>query len=277
MLDYTLAVFNKTKRELETALTAYQFGTQIIYIAYLLYLMIVPNNIWYLHLSLLIVSGAFLAFDIVTTKEIKSIRSEKISLLGKRRHNARLAQAKKHRSNVKRIKFYTSHFIKLFVLASAFYPIIVSPDTVHPLSIMATTVMVLLWILQIIFEVLKLVLEGRGELFIEALHADVEFVTKPVNAVKDTFKRILGKEVEEAPEPTKERVYLDKLVSGIREEKSAKKAEAKEARSEKLASWADKHLSKIAIKRVSKSAEDDNELPTAEEDDREVIEAPKEN
>ena len=256
MFDYSRAIFDKTKKDLETALAVYQFGTQILYISYLIYLLLTPNLIWYLHIPLLAISIAFFVFDIITSKSIRAIKSEKVTFRNKRLISKRLANAKKHRSNIKKIKFYASHFIKLFVLAYSFYPIIVAPTTVHPLSIMCTTVMVLLWILQIVFEVLKLVLEGRGELFMEALHADVEFVTKPVDFVKGAFNKIRGKEVEEKPEPTKERKYLDGLVQSIKDEKAAKKAEEKASKNEKLSSWLDSHISKLTSKRGAKANTD---------------------
>ena len=62
MFDYTRTLFNKTVKDVTTAFTIFHFGTQIIYIAYLFYLLFTPNNIWYLHLSLLVVSIAFFIF-----------------------------------------------------------------------------------------------------------------------------------------------------------------------------------------------------------------------
>lgn len=252
MLDYSKAILDKTQKELETALRIFQFGTQIIYIIYLFYLLFTPNEIWYLHLSLLIISAAFFVFDIFSTKEIRSIKEETVSKFGKRKHQEKLTRAKKRKNTVRLVKFYVSHVIKLFVLASTFYPIIVAPDTVHPLSIMCTTVMVLLWILQIIFEVIRFVLEGRAELFMEALRADVEFVTKPVNKIKDTFNTLMGKEVEDRPEPTKARLYLDELVEAVKSEKNAKKSESQSSKTQKLTSWLDEHLSHLNDRRGTK-------------------------
>lgn len=263
MLDYTRAIINKTVKDVETAFTVFHFGTQILYIAYLAYLIFTKNKIWYLHLALLLISAAFLAYDIIATKNITELKKEKISIFKKRKHKARISQAKQQKARIQKIKFYLSHSIKLFVLASAFYPIIVMPDTVHPLSIMCTTVMVLLWILLVVFEVLKIMLEGRVDLFTEALQADVEFVTKPLSLVKDTFKKIMRKEVEEKPEPTQDRLYLDKLVASARDEKSAKKAEAKATKSEKLSSWLDGHLSKLTAKRAAN--EQPAEVPETQE------------
>lgn len=266
MLDYTRAIFEKTRKDLNTALTLFQFGTQILYIAYLIYLVVKPNSIWYLHLILLIISAAFLVFDIVTAKNIRAIKSEKISFFKKRMRNERLSRAKQNRKNVARIKFYSSHVIKIFVLASAFYPIIVSPASVHPLSIMCTTAMVLLWIIQIVFEVLKLILEGRGELFMEALRADVEFVSKPVSVVKNTFNKIIGREVETEEAPTKDRVYLDKLVEKNKNERASEKASARAEKKERLSDWFDKHFPKRSKEAKETVAENSNEPVTVTTD-----------
>lgn len=231
MLDYTRAILRKTKKDLDVALTFFQFSTQILYIIYLICILFTRSPIWYLHLTLLVISVAFLVFDIVTRNGIKSLKELGIPLFRTNEHKKRLQRTKKKRSNIRRIKFYSSHTLKLMVLASSLYPIIVSPYDVHPIHIICTTVMLLLWIMQIALEILRMIFEGRLELFYEAIHADVEFITKPVNSVKNAFKRFVGKEVEEPTAPTKERLFLDELVAQRkeekREEKAAKKAEKK--------------------------------------------------
>ena len=225
MLDYTRAIFHKTKKDLDTALTFFQFGTQILYITYLICILFTKSSIWYLYLSLLIISVAFLAFDIATRYGIKSLKDVGISLLGNKERKEKLYRVKQNRRNIRKIKFYTSHILKLSVLASSLYPIIASPYSVHPIHIILATVMAFLWIMQIVFEILRLILEDRFDLFIEAMHADIERITKPVNTVKNAFKKLVGKEVEEPAEPTKERIYLDSLVEQRKAEKEAAKAE----------------------------------------------------
>lgn len=230
MLDYTKAIFSKTKKDLDTALTVFQFGTQILYIVYLICILFTSSPIWYLYLSLLIVSVAFFVFDLVTRSGIRSLRELGIPFFGTNEHKKRLYRTKKKRSNIRRIKFCISHTLKLLVLASSLYPIIVSPFDVHPIHIICTTAMILLWIMQIVLEILRMIFTGRLELFYEAMHADIEFVTKPVTGVKNVFKKIVGKEVEEPAAPTKERLFLDELVAQRKEEKKEKKAAEKEAK-----------------------------------------------
>ena len=167
MLDYTRVLLNKTVKDVSNAVSIFHFGMQIVYIAYLTYLLFTPNKIWYLHLSLLAISIAFFIYDVISSKTIIAIKKEKPKRSGKKLHKQRLLNAKQNKAQITKIKFYSAHVIKLFVLASAFYPIIVAPDTVHPLSIMCTTVMVLLWILLVMLEVVKIMFEARKDMFME--------------------------------------------------------------------------------------------------------------
>ena len=250
MLDYTRAIFTKTKKDFDFTVTLFQFVTQIVYILYLVFCVFSKNNsIWYLHLTLLLISAAFLVFDAITFNGIKIAQNEQIPTSQKKEKSKRIKSIKKRRSNVRKVKFYVSHFLRTLVLLSAFYPIIVSPYSVHPLSIMCTTLMVTLWLAQILLEIVRVVFEKRLDLIIEALKADIEFVTKPVSAVKNTVGRIFGKEPTPEPEPSKERVYLDGLVTKRREEKAEQKATAKAERNEKISSWLDQHLAKFTKKR----------------------------
>ena len=255
MLDYTKAIFSKTKKDFDTALTFFQLGTQILYIAYLVCILFTQSPIWYLYLSLLIVSIAFFVFDVITRKGIKSLKELGIPFLRNNENKKRLHSAKKKRNNIRRIKFFSSHTLKLLVLATSLYPSLTSPYEVHPVHVICTTVMVLLWLMQIVLEVMRIIFEGRLELFYEAMHADMEFITKPVNSVKNVFKRMVGKEVEEPEAPTKERVYLDGLVEERRAEKAAEKAAAKAAKAdngteaaepktkkEKISEWLDSRI-----------------------------------
>ena len=268
MLDYTRAIFNKTQKDLEKSLTFFQFGTQVIYIAYLIYLLFVPNSIWYLHLTLLIISIAYFVFDIITSNAINAIKSEKISLFKKSAAREKLAREKRLKNKVRKIKFYLSHIIKLVVLSSMLYPIIVSPSVVHPLSVMCATVMILLWVIQIIFEVLRAILEGRGELFMEAIRADFEAVSKPINAVKSTINKITGKDPEPTPEKNKDRIYLDNLVSEQKAEKMQKRAAEKAERNEKISSWLENTLSKVPFRKAATNENDDEKSrDTVEVDD----------
>ena len=254
MLDYTRTIFDKTKKDLDAALTVFRFGTQAIYIAYLIFMLFVPNGIWYIYLPLLIISAAFFTFDIVTATSIRSIKGMKSSLFGSKEKKEKLQRTRRKRSNIRKVKFYVSHSLKLLILSSSLYPIIAFPYSVHPMHVICATVMAFLWILQIVFEVLRFILENRFDLFIEAIHADLEIVTKPVNTVKNTFKRIIGKDVEEPAEPSKERVYLDELVEQRKSERANERSEEKSEKKEKVSEWLEAHIP--AFRRKAKNEAD---------------------
>lgn len=257
MLDYTRAIFSKTKKDLDIALVSFRLGTQILYIAYLIYMLFTQSPIWYLYLTLLIISAAFLAFDIVTANGIKSLKELGIPFFGSNERKERLQRARKKRSNIRKIKFYASHILKLLVLASSLYPIISSPYSVHPIHIISVTVMSFLWIMQIVLEILRLVIEERFDLFVEAVNADLEVVTKPVNTVKNAFKRMIGKDVDEPVAPTKERVYLDRLVEEKRAERAQEKSDARDERKEKISDWLSDRISSLRGKAKDADSEED--------------------
>ena len=85
---------NKTRNDVDTAITVFRFGTQIIYIAYLIYLLITMSSIWYLHLALFVISVAFLIFDLVTTNVISELRDAKKTLFSGKSRRVKLYAAK---------------------------------------------------------------------------------------------------------------------------------------------------------------------------------------
>ena len=264
MFDYTKTIFKKTVDDLDFALAVFRFVTQTVYISYLVYLLLSHSAIWYLHLTLLIISAAFFVFDIITSHGLKNIRQIEGTPLSNREKRSKIYEANRKRSLIRRVKFCIAHVLKIFVLAISLYPIVASPDTVHPLSIICTTVMVLMWIMQIVFEILRMIFENRGQLFVEAISADIEVFKKPVDAVKNTFRRFMGREVEESPEPTRARKYLDELVAAERADKS----ESKDGKKKKLSEWLESRFSKAG----HESADADEEMT----EESEVLEATSE-
>lgn len=233
MLKHTRKLINETINDFRSIRTFFSYATQVIYIIYLIYLLITPNAIWYIHLTLLVISIPFFIYDIISTNNINRIRKEKPRFwrfFKKRKYKKVISDAKKSKAKIGRIKFYTSHVLKLIVLATAFYPIIVSPDSVHPLSIIGTTIMAIIWLLYLVLEVLILIIEKRCEMFKEALSTDVEFITKPVNAVKNTFKRIIGEDGEKEGKTTEKHSenITDWLETRISKFKYKSKSEANE-------------------------------------------------
>ena len=242
MLKHTRKLINQTIDDFRSLCAFFSYTTQIIYIIYLAYLLITPTAIWYIHLALLLISLPFFIYDIISTNNINRIREEKPRfwrIFKRRKYNEVITHAKKSKTKIKRIKNYTSQILKLVVLAVSFYPIIVSPNSIHPLSIICSTFMAIMWLLSLALELVTLIVEKRFEMFEEALSADMEFITKPINAIKNTVSRIIGNDDKED--------------------------ESTEARSENIADWLDARISKFRRKvgtktNVSVENDDNNDF-----------------
>ncbi len=233
MFDYTKAVFNKTMSELKLFERIWTISTLGVYIAYLIYAISAGSGFLVANIVLLVLSALYFAFYLVMI--IKGLE---------------LLKAK--RRLAKKSYKYSKYVINSITLFSALYSIWLSPYDVHPFKLLITVFMAIMLVVQLALEVSVTIVEKRFNMFIEAFYADIEFVTKPVNTVKNVFKKITGQEVESEKERSKDRVYLDELVEQNRDAKSAKKAAAKAERSEKISSWLDSQISKISIKRKSK-------------------------
>ena len=257
MLDYTKAIFNKTLSDLKLFAKIWTISTLGVYIAYLIYAIAASSGSLVANIILLTLTAVYFAlYLIMTLKGSDALKSK--------------------RKIIKKSYKYSKYVINTVTLATALYSIWVTPFAVHPFKLLATVFMAIMLIVQLVLEVSVSIVEKRFGMFVEALRADIEFVTKPVNTVKNVFKKITGQEVEPEKEKSKDRMYLDELVNHERDAKSKAKASAKAERGEKISAWLDSHISKISLKRKKKSADEPfKELPAPTED--EVIEIEKEN
>ena len=188
MLDYTIAAYNKIKEDFNKLLYYTTICTQLMYIAYLVYALITGTGIFIANMILLVIAAAYLAFFFYATA-------------------ANLNRPVKRQ--VKRLFNRCKQLVKLFTLGVMVYGICQTAAKASPVSVLITALMIIGFVLQIIFELIAWFLTKRINLFIEGLKADYENITKPVKTVGNFFKRMTGKEVEEEPEPTKQRIILD--------------------------------------------------------------------
>lgn len=245
MLDYTKAIFNKTLSDLKLFAKIWTISTLAVYISYLIYAIAASSGILAANIILLTLSCIYFALYLYMT------------ITGS-------DALKSRRKLIKKSYKYSKYVINSVTLATALYSIGVAPESVHPFKLLATVFMAIMLIVQLVLEVSVSIVEKRFNMFVEALRADIEFVTKPVNTVKNVFKKITGQEVEPEKEKSKDRIYLDGLVDQGRDEKEKAKVAKKAERSEKLSSWLDSHLPRFGAKRNVKNEEPViNELPPA--------------
>ncbi len=210
MLDYTIVATKKTVEDIKRFSLVFSILTQILYIGYLIYALVCDLGFIWLNIPLLAISSAYLVFYlIVNGKSGKKIKEA--------RKNAR----------------HTYKFVKIsaasFNLAVLLYSIWAFPEEVKPISIVFATLMTVVLVLHLATELVCVFAERRMNLFIEALKADLEVVTKPLDSAKNFVRKIRGEEpLVNEDEPTSQRKMLDERVSKRRAEKRERKHEKKE-------------------------------------------------
>ena len=252
MFDYTKAIFYKTLADLKLFAKIWTISTLGVYITYLIYAIATGSGSLVANIILLTLTSIYFAFYLMMI--IKG---------------SELLKARK--KIVKKTYKYSKYVINAVTLSTALYSIWINPYNVHPFKLLVTVFMVIMLVVQLALEVSVIIVEKRFNMFIEAFHADIEVVTKPVNTVKNVFKKIVGQEVEPEKERSKDRVYLDKLVEQGRDAESAKKAAAKAERNEKISSWLDNHISKRPFKRKKEEVTEVKELAPLNAPEVEII------
>ena len=115
---------------------------------------------------------------------------------------------------VKRSYKWIKIVIKTFTLGAMIYGIYITTTNVTPISIILATLMIILYVLQILLELACEIVEDKKDLLVEAVAKDMEIVTRPVSAVGNFVKRMKGEEVViEEKEPSRELKILEKRMA----------------------------------------------------------------
>lgn len=212
--------------------------------AYLIYALVTGTGIFIANIILFVVAAAYFAFFLyATANHLKKPVKKKVKMLFTR----------------------CKQLVKLFTLGVMVYGICQTATNASPLSVLITALMIIGFVLQILFELAAWFLANRINLFMEGLKADYETITKPVKTVGNFFKKMAGKEIEEAPEPTKQRLMLDQRVAEAKAERAEKKLTEKWTKQE--AKKRAKELKKQAkvAKKAEKRAPIEEEIAVAED------------
>ena len=225
MLDYTKAAVDKTIRDIKNTAETITIGSQLIYIAYLAYAIIVTLGNTVINSILLALSVGYFIFYLVYFR-----RSQKESATVRR--------------TVKRTYKYTKLLLNSFTLGATIWGIYIAAKNVSAVSVVLATIIAGGWLASVIVELIVYFVESHYLLITLAIEQDwrgiTETVTRPVTAVSDFIKRATGHEVKdtdgkEEKKPTRRMRLLDKLVTRRKEEKALKKEEKKRKKEEKRA------------------------------------------
>ena len=214
MFDYTKTALDKIKTDFNRLIFVVRIVMQVLGIVYLLYSLIVNliTPSWKLCITIPLLLIAVTAFAFFLLEKRKYVQK-----------------------TVKTISTYCKRSLKFLSLAITMYSLFSAASNVNPADVIFTALLLVIWLLQVVFDLLAYLIISRIDMFKAALVADVEEVKRPVEAVGNFFKRMSGKEIEPPKEKSKHRIWLDEKVSQSRQERAErKKADKQQKKEEKL-------------------------------------------
>ena len=206
MFDYTRAAFRKIVDDFKKIDFIRCVLTQGVYIAYLNYAVCIGAGLLAVNIALLTLATAYFAFFLYM--KIYGVQ-------------------KQIKARVKQVYKWSKRLIKLFNLGVMIYGLSVTANHFTSLSLILSSLMIVGWVLEILFDVVFKFFLNKAKLIMEGMEADYKNVTKPVTTVGNFFKKLSGKQVEPEPEPTKNRITLDKLVAQERAQKAEERTRSK--------------------------------------------------
>lgn len=204
MFDYTKAAVKKIVDDFKRIDLIRCLLTQLLYIAYLIYVICIQSGTPILNIALLALASAYFLFFLYV--KMRSVKKELRKL-------------------VKKIYKWCKRLIKLVNLGIVIYGLSITASHFTAPSVILAALMIVGWVLEILFEVVFRFFIGKAKFILEGMEADYKNVTKPVKSVGNFFKKLAGKKVEEEPAPSKNRIILDKIVAKERREKENERVE----------------------------------------------------
>ncbi len=235
MLDYTIAAGRRVLRNIKLASLVLNLTMQAFSILYLVYILIRGSGIFAVNLGLLILSFVYLAFYCFTIGRRDKLLKRRIKMIFK----------------------WSKRGIKLVNLVIVLYALLTAKEP-NNLDTIIFLFSIGCWVIDVAMEICFIIAKNWGMLLYEGLQADLEKISAPVTNTKNFFKRLVGKEVEEKPEPTKRRVLLEEMVANAKVEKKAAKLEKKAAKkAERLAKKNSQRVHAPALLEESAITEDE--------------------
>lgn len=224
MLDHTKAAIRKTIEDFKKLVFAFNVLTNLSYIGYLIYAIVVPRSIMAINIILLCLSSVYFLFYLIATSFGKDLDGNKIA-----------------RKNAKKLLKIAKKIMKVYSLGVMIYGLSSASENATAPYVILMALQLMFFLIGVVFDCIVAVAEKRFELFKTAIALD----TKPVKAVGNFFKKISGKEVEAPSPPTQTQELLTSLVQEQKEENKAKKLKQRFEKKQRHLKKKEKDLVKV--------------------------------
>lgn len=221
MFKYTRASIDAIIDDIKKYCNTFKYVSLLVTIGLFTYASIMKFGYFWVNIGLLIFFVLYGLFELVTFN--KSFRTAK--------------------KLVRRTYRWTKIAINTISLAGVVYGVYMANNSSSAITIILTTLMIILWVLQVLFEIVLEICENRKDLVIDAWNEDInvmkdgvqnvkDTVMKPINSVNNFIKKVKGEEVEEPEEPKERKKNknirrLDEIIEKKRLKKEKAKAKAK--------------------------------------------------
>lgn len=200
MLDYTKAAFNKIIADFKLLGFIFGLAVQIFNIAYLVYSLIFERGVYLANIILLFTSSIYFIYYVITHGKIDK-------------------SYKRAKRRIRRVYVCLKLLIKAYSLGVILYSIYFTAVDVTVLSVVFTALMIISWLMQIFFEILRYVIESRCEIVMTGITIDVNKIKKPFSKAKEILSFKKKNQIEDEEKPSKAFRILEKKVLKAKEEK----------------------------------------------------------
>lgn len=198
MFKYTKAAIDIVINDIKRYCNIFKYGSMIFTFIYFGYSIYVKSGNVIINIVLLSLFGLYALLDLFTTnKELKFLKKFVIR-------------------SYKGLKFVT----KTFSLGVMIYSIYTAASNVSPISIILATLMIVMWVLQLLFEIVIEIVNDKRDLIVAGWNKDIDNLKKPVSTVTNFIKKVKGEEViVDDNSASKEIKLLEKKINKSKKEK----------------------------------------------------------
>ena len=173
MFKYTREAVNKIIDDFKILSKVFKYTSEVVTVTYLIYSLIAKVGNFYANIILLGLFIGYAIFDFVVSDEgnkfVKKV--------------------------VKRTVNWTKIMIRAFTLFVLIYSIYTATTNATPTTIILATLMIIVWVLQVLLELVIMVVEDEKDLVLAGLKKDIDDIKRPVTDVGNFFRRVTGQEV----------------------------------------------------------------------------------
>lgn len=211
MLDYTVSAIDIIKEDIQKFSRGVLIASKLYTSLYFVYALVSQSGIFVVNIILATLFFGYTLFDIFFGKKLE----------------------KKVKKVVKRSYSWTTLTIRLIPLGATIYGIYTATTSVTNLSILFATLMVILWVFQVMLELFVTIFDAKVELIMMAVKQDMDNIKKPITNVKNVFKRMKGEEIPPEPEKTRGILAIEKRIAAKKAAKQEAKLKAKQEKKDK--------------------------------------------